>query len=152
MEDKILQNLLRLGFKDQSTIHCTLFILEVNNFSLRYINGKFELEGDGGYEYSGTLDMEHLQVDHIKTLYSLLTGENISDQDVLFDYNEWQENLRIKEEQRIENMKKFFPEGFTKLPDHNVGFLNLLETMGKPDVRTSRTIVWHESENLKPTK
>jgi hypothetical protein len=147
--EEIIPELLRLGFRDESTFDSTKFTLSVNNFALEFINGKFSLEADGGYDYNGTLDLGHLQINQIKPLYFILTGETIKEQEVLFNYSEWQEKLKKAKEDLIERQRLFLLENptYAKFPFHrDLDFLNFL---GKTGTDNSSTFKWSEQQHIK---
>jgi hypothetical protein len=148
--EEIIPELLRLGFKDESTFDSTKFTLGINNFELEFINGKFSLEADGGYDYNGTLDLDHLHVNQIKLLYIILTGENIEEKEVFFNYSEWKEKLKKSKEDLIERQRLFLLDHphFANLPQALPG-LDFLDFLSKQSLDNSTTIVWHEQQHIK---
>jgi hypothetical protein len=111
-EEKIIHKLFSLGFKDESLyFDSPRFSLEVNNFSLCYEKGKFTLEGDGGRDHHGTLELESFKIKDIKPLYKLLTGKIVEEKIVSFNYKEWR--IKLQKEKEARNKNIFTPELFT---------------------------------------
>ena len=56
------------------------FYLDVDNFALVFGEDKFELMGDGGYDYTGELDLKNIVkfVHQLQNLYFALTGSELT--------------------------------------------------------------------------
>jgi hypothetical protein len=147
--EEIIPELLRLGFKDESSFDSTKFTLRVNNFALEFVNGKFSLEADGGYDDNGTLDLEYLQISQIRQLYFILTGESIVEKEVSFNYSDWRDKLKKAKEDFIERQQSFLLKNplFANMPPFEPG-LGFLEFLSR-GLDNSTKIVWHEQEHIK---
>lgn len=149
MKEETIKKLLELGFEDKTySVDNPRFELSVNEFSLLCENGKFTLEGNGGYDDHGSMDLDHLQIEDIRPLYKLLTGNVLTEKEVSFNYEEWQEKLKRDAEQREENFKRLFPNGLWghlgKFPKQSdVGFLDFLQNSSN---ETSDKFVWQEDK------
>lgn len=147
-QQTIIHNLLKLGFRDESTVRYVRFVLDIKSFYLQYENGKFELHGNGGYDDEGLMELEHFQVKDITPLFKLLTGAKLIEYDVKFNFIEWREKLIKEENDRIER-SKLFPESFSFPKFHSgLGFLDLLT---KQNLSQS-SYCWHEESYIKEDK
>jgi hypothetical protein len=149
-EEKTIHQLLNFGFKDESSINNVRLYLNVNGFSLYYEEGRFRLEGNGGYDYAGELELDHLQIEDIKPLYKLLTGKPLEEIHVAFNYAEWRDKLQKAAAEREESRKQFLKDNPIYgmfLGNNEVGFLDFLEKSSSNKVEGT-TIVWQERSNL----
>jgi hypothetical protein len=155
-EEQIIPQLLSLGFKDKSSINNTHLDLDVSDFTLEYEKGKFKLIGNGGYDDAGEMELGHLQIEDIKPLYKLLTGETLKEIEVVFNYQEWQEKLKKDEEQRVERREQYFKDNpwyaemIASYPkNEEVGFLDMMAKVSSANQVNGTTIVWHEEPMIK---
>lgn len=147
-KEKTIQKLLGLGFRDKSySADDPSFELDINGFSLLYEKGKFKLEGNGGYDDSGEMELDHFKIENIKPLYKLLTGKILEEVKVSFNYKEWQENLEKEAKRRNKNFDKLgLLSDMGRFPGKELHYLDALINMA--DKEFSNKFEWSELQSV----